>query len=121
MPGEVWPINWYGAELLPWWSRRQAVGRQERTTTVDREVQERLAAIRRRLARATPGPWRAQRSGRICDPEGIPVAQTPTTTELAEPVRQDLVDAELIAHLPEDLAWLLALVERLASEDPTCE
>jgi hypothetical protein len=88
---------------------------------MNREEQRRLAAIRRRLDRATPGPWRAQRSGRICDPEGIPVAQTPATAELAEPTRQDLRDAELIAHTPDDLAWLLALVERLASEDPACE
>jgi hypothetical protein len=85
------------------------------------EVQERLAAIRRRLTRATPGPWRALPSGRVSDPEGIPVAQTPTTAELAEPTRQDLADANLIAHSPEDLTWLLELVERLASEDPACE
>jgi hypothetical protein len=103
------------------WCEHDRAVTMEQTTTMNREVRERLAAMLGRLERATPGPWRVLRNGRICDPEGIPVAQTPATTELGEPTRQDLVDAALIANAPADLAWLLGLVEQLSGEEAACE
>ncbi len=132
MLAEVWPIITGEADLFatagpgwrlcsPKWSGWPAGSwtSNPEDDAMSPEERERLAAIRRRLARATPRPWRALPSGRIVDAEGIPVAQTPITTELAEPTRQDLANADLIAHV-DDLEWLVELVERLDSEDPHC-
>jgi len=69
-----------------------------------------LAAIRARLAAATPGPWRLQTCacGAVCDDAAAVKAGGVLVVECA-----DDPDADLIAHAPTDLAALLDEVERL--------
>lgn len=65
---------------------------------------ERLEEIQQRLDRATPGPWEADAmEGYIVAPSG----------DVATVTRWSDADADLIAHAPEDLAVLVAEVERL--------
>jgi|GEM_PF-3823001 hypothetical protein len=63
---------------------------------------DRIAEIERRCRRAPGGPWYIDRgvTERLAIAEGHP--------EFAEPV------AELIAHAPDDLRWLLTLVKPLS-------
>ena len=83
--------------------------------------EKRIAEVRGRLANATPGPWKVQpstspgKSGR-CD--GVYAGDRyDIDTRIVEtdggyyPPR--LPDAELIAHAPTDIEWLLGEVERL--------
>jgi hypothetical protein len=87
---------------------------------------DRLEEIRARLAAATPGPWtaiqktwRSRTSGHTWSAYGIEQSQevygddawaisyATDTGQIAQK------DADLIAHAPADLAYLLAEVERL--------
>jgi len=73
---------------------------------------DRLAEIRARLEAATPGPWKW---------EVVIAEQSVTEHTLKGPDvlcrywydRPPSGDGELIAHAPEDIAWLLGEVERL--------
>ena len=69
---------------------------------------QRIAEIRARLDAATPGPWKRSLSGSHYNPwkvhrGAILVALSGEAVE----------DADLIAHAPADIAWLLDEVERL--------
>lgn len=69
---------------------------------------DRLTEIRARLDAATPGPWKRSLSGSRYNPwkvhrGAILVALSGESPE----------DADLIAHAPADIAWLLAEVEEL--------
>lgn len=69
-----------------------------------------LAAIKARLAAATPGPWRQQlcACGSDCDDHASVKAGGSLVVTCAPDA-----DADLIAHAPQDLAALIAEVERL--------
>jgi len=75
--------------------------------------------IAARLAAATPGPWR----GELVESTGslsrrreswvVSQAEKPWTLIARSYVDSTLSDAALIAAAPDDIAWLLAEVERL--------
>ena len=67
--------------------------------------------IRRRLAAATPGPWRVGHDG-----PSKPIIIPQTVTDLWGFDDLEEENAELIAHAPIDLAFLLAENERLERE-----
>ena len=67
--------------------------------------------IRRRLAAATPGPWRVGHDG-----PSKPIIIPQTVTDLWGFDDLEEENAELIAHAPTDLAFLLAENERLERE-----
>lgn len=67
-------------------------------------MSDRLQEIRARLDAATPGPWE-KTSPNVVVAAGDVVAGVPLTN-----------NADLIAHAPADLAWLLDEVERLRGE-----
>lgn len=66
---------------------------------------DRLAEIRARLDAATPGPWVYPEDDltRIQASDGVSVAV----------ITRRIDDADLIAHAPADIAWLLDEVEQL--------
>lgn len=66
---------------------------------------DRIAEIRARLDNATPGPWRTH--GRDGD-HVVSLADEYVVTSAWTPA-----DSALIAHAPDDLAWLLAENELL--------
>lgn len=79
---------------------------------------ERIVAIKARLAKATPGPWRIP--DEVGTPWSIDAGDEPIalTSQLVgdfvverQPKRR--ANADLIANAPADLAWLLKRVERL--------
>lgn len=73
---------------------------------------ERLQEIRARLDAATPGPWKRDRHEILTvDVDD----ETGWETCIAD-AYGDPADADLIAHAPDDLRWLLDEVERLRSE-----
>jgi len=85
---------------------------------------EELAAIRDRLTAATPGPWGfawGQRGGDegdwreiyACDDQRLVIGTT--GYETGGVARQE--DAIFVRHAPEDMAVLLAEVERLRARD----
>lgn len=81
-------------------------------------TQERLDAIRERLADATPGPWVWLGEAELASPT-IPEPEDEDdyqhiTNEDGQIDSSD--DADLIEHAPDDLADLLAEVERLRKE-----
>jgi hypothetical protein len=90
----------------------------------ERPTTDRLGEIRARVAAATPGPWEFDSYCRIlapfeylCDDEhyGNIVASVPAWGgDTARHPHDD--NAELIAHSRDDLAYLLAELERLAAE-----
>ena len=59
---------------------------------------DRLQEIRARLDAATPGPWEV-----VCN----------TTSDVVGVLDGDYDDADLIAHAPADIAWLLEEVDNL--------
>lgn len=73
---------------------------------------DRLAEIRARLNAATPGPWEWREWS--CGDEAI---TGPDNTGFVVNVDEATphADADLIAHAPADIAWLLDEVERLRS------
>jgi hypothetical protein len=90
----------------------------------------RLQAIADRLARATPGPWRADTAQRgdcvVWGPNEdqflLNIGNVVSRVVLdgqdeaeAERIAFDMEEAncELIAHAPSDLAWCIARIERL--------
>ena len=81
---------------------------------------EELAAIRHRLASATPGPWEA-----ISDSDGWAVAHRGQfyarlgtgSIEGAWPRRRIEADQQFIAHAPADMTALLAEVARLRARE----
>ena len=87
-----------------------------------------LAAIRARVAAATPGPWEAAvcRQSVFDGSDWCGVAPVPLqgtrwgvclTGRMGAPEEgQSIADAELIAHAPTDLLALCAEVERLRAE-----
>jgi hypothetical protein len=76
-------------------------------------MSERVDEIRQRLEAATPGPWKADATENdvpvVCVDGPIPG----TATVLFEGDWAEQPDAELIAHAPDDLAFLLDEVTRL--------
>lgn len=72
---------------------------------------DRLQEIRARLNAATPGPWH-----RHDDEPWVTNSATPPMRIIATGLRGQRENAELIAHAPADIAWLLDEVERLRSE-----
>jgi hypothetical protein len=85
---------------------------------------DRLAEIRARLDAATPGPWTTDRSPLADDGNSAWFPECGYFYEVTAPRLQKYVaeayghepaDAELIAHAPADIAWLLGEVERLAA------
>lgn len=78
----------------------------------------RIDAIESRLAAATPGPWIYEPSEAL---HGIPDSQTHYVTDQVSIADDDpplcslhsKADAELIAHAPDDLKFLLAERQRL--------
>jgi hypothetical protein len=83
-----------------------------------------IAAIRARLAAATPGPWRVHSRGDVAliDPRQWPAWAVADDPDGGEDDFERLVaeataaDADLIAHAPTDLAALLDEVERLRAQ-----
>ena len=74
---------------------------------------DRLTEIRARLDAATPGPWV------VTGQEILTVAvdgQTGWESLVADVWHRDR-DADLIAHAPADIAWLLDEVERLRAQE----
>ena len=81
-------------------------------------MSDRIAEIRERLERATPGPWQAISSGRahgdhwyVTD-AGEAIASIHASDGEDEDQREP--DAEFIAHAPEDIAFLLARLSAVA-------
>jgi hypothetical protein len=77
---------------------------------------DRTAEIRARLQAATPGPWHADDGDFGCVMVGNYGWVTPAGVNAPEydvDTPQGHADAELIAHAPTDLAYLLARVEEL--------
>jgi hypothetical protein len=72
---------------------------------------DRVAAIRARLADATPGPW--ERNNQHTTQHGIAGPFGLHATAWGEG------DAEFIAHARADVSWLLDEVERLEAERGT--
>lgn len=81
-----------------------------------------LEPIKERLAAATPGPWRVWRDP---DPTNVRATAVETAwcygdiegdTELITDYLPTDADAELIANAPEDIATLVAEVERLRGQ-----
>ena len=73
--------------------------------------QDRLTEIRARLDAATPGPWERHPSEPWIYVRRGPFTVNIIGTQLR--AAQQHGDADLIAHAPADIAWLLAEVERL--------
>lgn len=77
-------------------------------------MSDRITEIRARLDAATPGLWEDYDPG-----DGTHRLYAPDDVKLLGPLGQGHVlragDADLIAHAPEDLAFLLDEVERLRS------
>src|ERR1700712_766955 len=88
--------------------------------SVTDDVEKRIAKIRERVGAATPGPWTVQQAiGGL-----YPVAQVAGaregnkwfTIEAGLPVRaSSRVDGDFIAHSREDVEWLCAQLEVVAS------
>lgn len=78
---------------------------------------DRLDEIRKRLEAATPGPWFYRNAGvrKKCKKAEIKLADCPVAFRGPdiEEHKGGYNDAEFIAHAPEDIAYLLAEVERL--------
>jgi ubiquinone biosynthesis protein UbiJ len=77
---------------------------------------DRLAEIRARLDAATPGPWRLIKPLSTASRNVLHnvVRDTiPNHSEEMGEYRGRWMDADLIAHAPDDIAWLLDEVERL--------
>lgn len=76
-----------------------------------------LSAIKRRLAEATPGPWRTEHKfGRPTVVKGrqrLPICETNTAPLGEANFRREEANAALIAASPADIAALVAEVERL--------
>ena len=76
-----------------------------------------LQAIQKRLENATPGPWRIWQNPYNADDVAVETAWChfgiEGDTELITDYLPTDADAEFIAHAPEDIAALLAEVERL--------
>jgi hypothetical protein len=71
----------------------------------------RLDDIRERLAKATRGPWQAvecSAGGKLLVREARPGYHVQSSVQIVPPE-----DADLIAHAPDDLAYLIGEVERL--------
>lgn len=70
-----------------------------------------IQAIRERLLRATPGPWKAG--------AGVTLSHVTLAgdiwTEVADGIESE-ADADLIAHAPTDLSDLIAEVEKLRAQ-----
>lgn len=64
-------------------------------------MNNRIDEIRARLDAATPGPWEV-----VCD----------TTSDVVGVLDGDYDDADLIAHAPADLAWLIEQYEWMSKE-----
>lgn len=84
-------------------------------------TEERLDEIRERLDAATPGPWRPDNDepGYVIapdDPSGWDGYLIASTVDHDGGLFVQEHNAELIAHAPQDLADLLAEVERLRDE-----
>ena len=77
----------------------------------------RLAEIRARLQRATPGPWEASPEEDGVYADSSMVTSRPRSCSVARGIEEPR-DAELIAHAPADLAWLL---DRLADAEGRAE
>jgi hypothetical protein len=79
-------------------------------------MSERVDEIRQRLEAATPGPWKADATENdvpvVCVDGPIPG----TATVLFEGDWAEQPDAELIAHAPTDLAFLLDEVTQLTDQ-----
>lgn len=71
----------------------------------------RLEAIKKRLAEATPGPWKHYITGGIGEPIAHEIYDTVPTDDrmLCRAAKEH--DGHFIAHAPADLAALLAVVE----------
>lgn len=76
-----------------------------------------IEEIRERWTRATPGPWRRQVSETyVGRPTGWYIGSD--IRGIAKTTRGDdqaKTDADAIAHAPEDIAFLLAEIERLTA------
>ena len=76
-----------------------------------------LAPIKERLAKATPGPWRVWQNPHKKSDVAVETAWSHSDcegdTELITDYLPTCGDAEFIAHSPEDIAALLAEVEKL--------
>ena len=73
-------------------------------------MSDRLQEIRARLDAATPGPWERWNDGMRIWSRARPDAQF--GVDVAD-VYASHATADLIAHAPADIAWLLDEVERL--------
>ncbi len=81
--------------------------RQRRTAAELGESGERLAAIKARLEAATPGPWESKINGNTVRSYGI----VSSTRTICSSISTLTADAELIAHAPDDISFLLGLAE----------
>lgn len=80
-------------------------------------TQTQLLEIKSRLAAATPGPWTAsQGSDEYNDPTEFYYVTSPTDTVFLDGGLCEQADADLIAHAPDDIAALVAEVERLQGQ-----
>jgi len=79
---------------------------------------DRLTEIRARLNAATPGPWRVRANGSFIRARAVVYRdsnQHANNTDVCQLVgeRREWADADLIAHAPADIEWLLAENYRL--------
>ena len=74
-------------------------------------MSDRIAEIRARLDAATPGPWHKHD-----DEPWVTNSATPPMRIIATGLRGQPENADLIAHAPADIAWLLDEVERVTLE-----
>ena len=84
---------------------------------------DRLAAIRARLSNATAGPWYANHchagKNKDCWCKVIGTSSDPQHEDMDKVASAGSIhanDADLIAHAPDDIAFLLAEVERLRGD-----
>lgn len=77
-------------------------------TAPQSKLESRLAQVRERLSRATPGPWRCEHShqGAI-----VWAGDYEVTSSIWDPNTIVYADGELIASAPTDLSFLLRVVD----------
>jgi len=80
---------------------------------------DRISEIRARLDAATPGPWHLDDMSELRDAEDRPLVRGYEGEGGAhafweQPANRDSdADAQLVVHAPDDLAWLLDVVDRV--------
>src|SRR5579864_8081092 len=103
-------------ELVAWAANRPcAVHSSPRKSRKKNYMTDRLAEIRERNKKRSPGQWEATNG------MGSYIKAPPPAGVFAHlygrVARQDSVDADFIAHAPTDIEWLITEIERLHAEN----